>query len=336
MKLASIEKIISVEKHPNADALDLVKVLGYEAIVKKDSYKVGDLCVFIQPDTVLPDAPWASFYKAKSSRVKAIKLRNVWSMGIVESLSILGNVPQDIDPIDENHIGYDVAGILGVTKYEPPLPRDLNAKGNMPYGIFKTDEERYQNLREIPYGTTVDVTLKIDGSSMTVFAKKAPIEAGYHTGICSRSLELKADCENKYTIVAKQLDLFNKLQAYCLEHNISLALRGEMYGNGIQNFQHNPHAKKPLSFALFAVLNLDTLKYEGPDSPHYFEKVGAALGIETVPIIEKAVELTPELIKKYDEGIDRLEGESFEGVVIKCSGGFSFKIINKAYDAKKG
>ena len=89
MKLASIERILEVLKHPNADALDIVKVLGYQCIVKKDQYKVGDLVVFIQPDTVLPDAEWSAFYKSKSNRVKAIKLRGSWSMGIVESLGIV-------------------------------------------------------------------------------------------------------------------------------------------------------------------------------------------------------------------------------------------------------
>ena len=85
MKLASIEVIKEVKTHPNADKLDVVKVLGYEAIVPRDKYKVGDLIVFIQPDTVLPDLPWAQFYKAKSNRVKAIRLRQVWSFGVVES-----------------------------------------------------------------------------------------------------------------------------------------------------------------------------------------------------------------------------------------------------------
>lgn len=91
MKLASIEKILSVEKHPNADSLSIVKVLGYQAITKLDQYKVGDLCVFIQPDTILPDAEWSKPFKAKSNRIKAIKLRNLWSMGVVLPIDLLKN-----------------------------------------------------------------------------------------------------------------------------------------------------------------------------------------------------------------------------------------------------
>jgi hypothetical protein len=43
MKLASIEKIKSIEEHPNADKLEIATVLGYKAIVLKDIYKVDEL-----------------------------------------------------------------------------------------------------------------------------------------------------------------------------------------------------------------------------------------------------------------------------------------------------
>ena len=327
MKLASIERIKSVQKHPNADALDVVQVLGYSCIVKRDQFQTGQLVVLIQPDVVLPDAPWATFYKAKSNRVKAIRLRQVWSMGIVESLAILGSVPQDLDPITDAHEGYEVSGMLGVTKYEPPLPQDVNAKGHLPHGLNKTDEERYQNILNLPWGAIVDVTLKIDGQSSTVYHK-----AGDY-GVTTRAMDLKMDSVNNYTVATK--NFLDKFIYFCRDKNLNLALRGEVYGKGIQAHSNNPHAKKELGFALFSVLNLDTLNYEGTDSPLYFEKIAKELGIETVPILEKSVVLTPELIQKYDEGLQTINGEPFEGVVIKLPDGSSFKVINKHYDAKK-
>jgi RNA ligase (TIGR02306 family) len=344
MKLASIERINKIVPHPNADLLEIVCVLGYQSIVKKNVYKTNELICFIQPDTVLPDTEWAKIYKAKSNRVKAIKLRKEWSFGIVESITLLpigksvavddgkGNPVETQFPWEE---GDEVSQILGITKYEPPAPQDLNAKGNLPFGLGKTDESRYQNIDDLPFGQIVDVTLKVDGSSLTVFCKKVDQVLDYVTGITSRSLELKPDCDNKYTQVVKKYNLIDKLKAYCNMNNVNLALRGEMYGNNIQGFASNPHATRPLGFALFNVFNLDTLQYEGTDSPHYYEKVADALGIETVPMIEKGVVLTPELIKKYDEAIDTINGVPFEGVVIKMAGGKSFKVINKSYDSKK-
>jgi len=56
--------------------------------------------------------------------------------------------------------------------------------------------------------------------------------------------------------------------------------------------------------------------------------------LPTVPVLEKDVILTRELIAKYDEGIETIDGQPFEGVVINWRGG-SFKVINKHYDSKK-
>ena len=323
MKLCSIERIKSVETHPNADSLDIATVLGYKAIVKRGQYKSGDLICFIQPDCVLPDAPWATFYKSKSSRTKAIKLRGSWSMGIIESLDNVGLFFRD-----SYEEGYEVSQILGVIKYEPPAPQSLDAKGLLPFGIFKTDEERFQNLENIPYGEIVDVSLKYDGSSASYAFKNDEF------AICSRSLHLKEESLNKYTKIAKDLQIKEKLTAFCQNHKVNLCLRGEMFGSGIQGLENNPHSKKPLGFALFSVLNLDTLKYELKDSPFYFTKVAAELGLEAVKIAEENVALTPELINKYDELINKIDGNSFEGVVIKGKS-FSFKVINKHYDSLK-
>ena len=51
-------------------------------------------------------------------------------------------------------------------------------------------------------------------------------------------------------------------------------------------------------------------------------------------VIEMDVVLTPELVNHYSSGIEKLNGNLFEGVVVKHSNG-TFKIINKHYDSKK-
>ncbi len=326
-KLATIEKIASVEKHPNADSLDLVKVLNYICIVKRNEFGVGDKVVFIHPDTCLPEADWSAVYRSRSNRVKAIKLRGSWSFGIVEPIS---NHPllHGGDLLD----GTEVGAILGVTKYEPPAPQSLDAAGVMPFGLPKTDEEKYQALDVIPYGKIVDVSLKIDGQSFSVFAVNRG--SGWVTGICSRSLLLKPECSNNYTRIAKKYDLVAKTLAYAQKHNINICLRGEIYGSGVQAMARNPHSSLPLDFALFSVYYVDGMKYAGKEDPNYFMNVGRELGIPTVPILESNVVLTPELIRKYDEELSEIDGKPFEGVVIKGDN-FSFKVINKIYDSLK-
>ena len=89
-KLATIEKVKEILPHSGADKLEIAHVAGLKCVVKKGSFKPGDWCVLIQPDTVLPDAPWAEFYKKGSPlRVKAQKLRGVYSFGIVLPLQLL-------------------------------------------------------------------------------------------------------------------------------------------------------------------------------------------------------------------------------------------------------
>lgn len=173
----------------------------------------------------------------------------------------------------------------------------------------------------------------VHNSSLSVYARKNA-EGEWETGITSRSLRLKPDCDNKYTRGVAKYNIPNKLLAYCQQHDVSLSLRGELYGNGIQGFDKNPHGQLPLDFAAFSVYNMGELKYEGPNDTHYYEKVCAKLNIPVVPMLEKAVVLTPEHIDKYSMLIDKINGKPFEGVVVKHNGG-SFKIINLSYDEKK-
>ncbi len=349
MTLASIQPILSVEAHPNADLLDIAQVKGYKAIVKRGQWKAGDLCVFIEPDSVLPDAPWAAFYKAKSNRVKAIRLRGAWSFGIVESLSILGEVANAEVNRWTLRAGVNVTEMLGVTKYEAPAPQDLNASGPYGFGIPKTDEHRWQGIDDLPYGEKVDVTLKIDGQSWTAFAKFDDTNwpnGEWVTGVGGRSFLYKPESDNHFTRNARTFDVFNKLRRFCAEHTVGLALRGEQYGQGIQKAAHNPHAQLPVSLALFSTWLIDERRYATKGHPLYIHTLAPQLGLPTVPVLERDVVLTPELIKRYAEELETIQwyrgGGSdsapvrhpFEGVVINHACG-SFKIINLHYDARK-
>ncbi len=326
--LASIQPILAVEHHDNADSLDLVQCLGYSCIVKRDTWKVGDLAILILPDTVLPaDRPWTAFYRAKSSRVKAVKLRGRFSYGIVESAANVGYT----GPMDP---GLDVTEALSITKYEAPIPQELNAKGGLPFGVPKSDEERWQSLRDIPYGEPVDVTLKIDGKSVTFiwYVDEAGVE---YREICGRTLAFWDGAVNDYTQVQANHDVINRISAYCRVNGLrGLALRGECFGRKIQASEHNPHSKLPLGLALYSTWLIEPREYARKGNPLYVFDLAPQLGLPTVPVIEKDVILTRELIHKYDEELSTLKGQMFEGVVVQHARG-SFKIINKHFDVKK-
>lgn len=323
---ASIEIISDVFNHTNADRLDIVKILGYQCITEKGLYKTGDKIVYIRPDALLPEETWAIEYRKYSpNRIKAVKLRNEWSEGIVVPLSLL---PIDLSNIS---IGEEVSSLINVKHYEIPTPMILEAKGGLPYRIPKTDESRKEELRNgIPYGEIVDATLKIDGQSCSYYYN---IEDKVF-GVLGRTLELKEDKENNYTAHIERYDIKNKLISFCEREQVSLVLRGESYGKSIQGMEINPHAKKDKGWAMFSVYNITKGRYAHKGDDYYFLNVAEKLNLPIVDIIEKNVILTVDLINKYSTGIDKIKGEPFEGIVFKFRNG-SFKVINKIYDSKK-
>jgi RNA ligase (TIGR02306 family) len=334
MPLASIQKITSIHHHPGADQLDIAQVQNYECIVRRDAWKAGDLCVFIEPDSVLPQVPWSVMYRSKSNRVKAIRLRGEWSFGIIESFSILGeNTVNDTNrwALIE---GVDVTDHLGVTKYVVPEPQDLSAAGPYGFGIPRTDETKWNSVRDIPWGEPCDVTLKIDGQSWSAISAFGQVAEDGFLGIGGRSFLYQLDTINNYTRNEQQYQVLKKLDAFVRAKGVSLCIRGESYGVGIQKGAHNPHAKLPLALAFYSAWLIDERRYARKGDPFYIFDIASQMDLPTVPVIEKDVILTRELIEKYAKGIDQVNGQPFEGVVINHARG-SFKVLNLPYDASK-
>lgn len=329
-KDASIEIIDSVVPHPNADRLDIVKILGFQCVTMKGLYIGGEKIVYVRPDSVLPVEDWTEGYrKYAPKRVKPVDLRGEWSKGMIVPFSLL---PEDKQAeLEKLNVGDDVAELLNITHYEAPQPEEKGAIGELPYFIGETDEVLYENIIEkIPFGELCDVTLKADGTSNSFFYK---IEDD-RFGILGRRLEYAADALNNYVANVERYDLKTKLIAFCKKYNVSLCIRGESYGKGIQSNAHNPFAFMPNGWAMFSVYKMDELRYAHKGSPLYYATIADELQLPTVPMLEKDVVLTMELIKKYESELKEINGKPFEGVVIKHSKG-SFKVINNHYDAKK-
>lgn len=108
-KLASIQKIWDVAPIENADAIELVKVLGWQCVAKKGEFHVGDMCIYFEIDSFLPVNEHFEFLRARSHRVnpiigegfllKTAKMRGQVSQGLCLPLSefgITGNVGDDV------------------------------------------------------------------------------------------------------------------------------------------------------------------------------------------------------------------------------------------------
>jgi RNA ligase (TIGR02306 family) len=119
--VAYVGKIGSVSEIPGADNIELVTVGGWNAITKKGEYQVGDKVVVATTDAVIPqdlsDLMGVTNYLRKGQRVRTVKLRGVYSECLLIPFKYLA--PKSL----ENNVneGDDMMGILGITKYEPPV-----------------------------------------------------------------------------------------------------------------------------------------------------------------------------------------------------------------------
>lgn len=329
--LASIQRIIALEPIEGADNILKAKVLGWELVTKKDEFAVGDLCIYCEVDSLFPDKPEFEFLKAKSFRIKTIRLRGQISQGICFPLSFL---PEDFK-IEE---GVDCTEAMGITKYEPPIPASLVGimKGGFPSFIPKTDETRVQILQNVlaKYkGEACYVAEKLDGSSATYYIRDGEF------GVCSRNLEIEEDNENTFWKVAKELNIEEKLRSL----NGNYALQGELVGEGVQ---YNKMKMKGNTVFFFNLFKIDTFEYV---SYADFMQLMKELELPTVPVLNDNFILPDSItdlvemskIKStiqpamWAEGIViRLLDEKLDKYLLRDLGGhgrISFKVINPEF-----
>jgi len=120
-KLASIQKIVDVKKHPNADRLDIVTVLGWEIITQINQFKKDDYCVMFQCDSILPQHEIFDFLEKRKYRIRTQKLRGIISQGLVMPTSIIKTITGKTIELEE---GKDVTELLGVIKHDPQAQKE--------------------------------------------------------------------------------------------------------------------------------------------------------------------------------------------------------------------
>ncbi|TAE73329.1 MAG: RNA ligase (ATP) [Bacteroidetes bacterium] len=324
-KLASIQKIKSLSDIPEADNIQKATVLGWELVVKKNEFEVGDFCVYCEIDSVMPDDnPAFEFLRNKNFRIKTIRLRGQVSQGICLPVSIL---PQEIEIVEDK----EVTEILGITKYDPPMPASLagEMEGYFPTFIPKTDETRVQVLQELLdkyVGQIFYVTEKLDGTSVTYFIQDGEF------GVCSRNYQIKESNTNTFWQVAHTLGIEQKLRAL----GGNWALQGELVG---ENIQKNKYKLKGQQVFLFNIFNSDKFDYLDFED---FLAMAKKLEMKTVPILETDYVLENnirDLVEKSIGDSVLIKNVKREGIVLRplqekterTYGRVSFKAINPEF-----
>lgn len=274
MAVATIERVIAVSNHYNAEKLAVATILGWNVVCKKDECKEGDLVAYINIDSIVEPHPYFKFLESKAYRIRPSKIRGVISQGLIIPLDHLAdfNCHQS-----DFHEGQDISHLLKASHFEKKIPSKLlgNMKGGLPHFLVKTDEDNIRNypkaLLEIA-NEEIYITQKIDGCSATYYVKSG------NFGVCSRSVELQPD-DNPFWSIVKKFDLAYKMQ--CAGHDF--AIQGELYG---PNLQGNPTKVKEISFAAFNFYDIQKKQYGSLED---LNKICGDLSVPTVKTIYRGL-----------------------------------------------
>lgn len=274
-----------------------------------------------------------------------------------------------LDPRDLN-----LNKLLGIVKWEPAMSAQLAgmAEGLFPSFIRKTDQERAQNLKDEIFGfedvvipaneelqrpeiirqakgdpnAKYEVSMKLDGSSMTVFARmRGENRDELEQGVCSRNLQLKineANATNSFVQLAVNSHLLSALSVLALDHDLEYAVQGELIGPAIQGNQEQLSTHQ---FFVFDIIDIREGRNLTPDERlAVFDRlVQLGAKIKHVPIIAHSANLrdtlgitTMEQLLKFADGPSLNPNVKREGLVWKrLDGIFSFKTISDQWLAKQ-
>jgi len=355
-KLASVQRIVEIRPIPEADRICSYRVNGWWVVDSVGKYEVGDLVIYAEPDSFIPHelAPFLSNGKepreyngVKGEKLRTIRLRGALSQGLLlpfaETLN--GGFLQVRD--DKGYLrfvkeGDDVTEILGIQKWEDPVPACLAgiAKGNFPSWIPRTDQPRGQGIVDEIFedhkGETYEVTLKLDGSSCTIYVKDGDI------GVCSRNLDLKETEGNSFWKAARDQGIIDAMLAYNEKTGHSIALQSETLGEGIQG---NQEGIKGQRLYLFDIFDIDNQTYMKPGARmdilnEHLVPLGADL--THTPVLHPTMCVT-DSFANLDELLAYADGPSMnpnvkrEGLVFKSNDSeFSFKAISNDWLLSKG
>lgn len=141
----NIVKLAAARIHTNADSLEIFDIEGYQAVSKKGQFKEGDLAVYVQPDSVVPQTEpfkfiWENYVgldgtvPEKRRRITVRKFRGEYSEGLLMPVSDFRKpvVAYDSGIDAERNLAFikegdDVSSLLGITHYDPDVTQSTVA-----------------------------------------------------------------------------------------------------------------------------------------------------------------------------------------------------------------
>ena len=343
--------------------------VGDKALLVEPDYNLPDTEFW--KDWTAPGGDPKKSKLGSHNRIRAVKFNlhrgdgmPVYSNGILLSIeevekSTGRKVLTQIKWTDE--IATQVASEFGIYKYEAPERTKGNtgqtgASRDFPVGLYKSDEPNI-NKYNFPFPIQLVGSEKLDGSSITIYVKDGK------GGICSRNLEkpltyfkktgfdkswrawfwslfgydratyTEIESDSEFVKVGKPY--LDKLVEYCNERKLSVALRGELVGQGASNGsgnKNNPHSKVEPTIYFYGAdwffSNAERMTHED-----YINLV-VALGFQHPTIVfNQVLESREDLLKACE---NYFSNNMIEGIVVRSlDGKWSAKCMNLEYDSRK-
>lgn len=351
--LVTVNKITDIQPIVKADKIELATVLGWQCIVGKDQYKVGNLVVFIPPDSILPSKMVEDHkleFLRKNGRVGVLKMRGVVSQGLV--LPNFGNWKE----------GEEISKILGITKWEEAdaglstgskgkQPR-LTSKKKLNPNFFKYND--IENIRNYPGAfkpfDEVVITEKVHGANARI--GWLPLGKGFINWVKklfgqthelvygSRTVQISGNMcykgfygEDVYGYAFAKYHMAEKCKMYP-----NLEFFGEVYGPKIQDLTYG---KNTIDLIFFDIKDTRTEKYlDWDEAVAIFKK----LNLPYVPELYRGL-YSEEIVKTHTSGNSVIYPTQIrEGSVVKLVkenpdarfGRKILKSISELYLTRKG
>lgn len=329
--------IRDIQPIDGADRIEVVTILGYQAVVPKGKFSIGEQILYIPEAAVVPEnilrsqGLWSEeknrgrLAGSSGTRLVAIHLRGVLSQGLVLPIQnghvVIGD---EAIPVSEG----DNAERLGIVKYQPEIPSYLAGE------IFNSNVTLIpsfdlENIKKFPdvfqEGEEVTMEEKIHGTFMSMTYLPVPHPEGFgHWAVSSRGHARKGlafknnekNAKNSY-VKAFSSGFAPRMEYAAREMSITgqYAVMGELYGKGIQDLTYGLSGHAFRGFEVYvgeypAGRFLNTVEKE---------KFFSLAGMEVTPVLYRGP-FSMEAVKEHTSGMETISGKGLhirEGVVIR-------------------
>ncbi|KAK7931215.1 hypothetical protein PG985_001927 [Apiospora marii] len=357
-KLVSVRRIAALQPIKGNRHVEVAKIDGWNVIVMKEDYHVGQLVVYFEVDSFLPNTEvrfWEYCQPHKVQEyngqcgyvVKTFMKYGRVTQGIVfplDAFSEIREAQQELEAKFGNGgmavkalLEMDFTATLGVKKYDSVYFDAAGSYGRPPPFFPQPGCERAQNISGLfeRFGDTMfQITEKLDGLPMTIYNvrkdselyRALPQDRDSSTkrpqyGVCGRENDYVEHEKSVFWMAARQQDIVNKLKRL----GKNLAVQGELCGSSIMRnsmgFAEGQHR-----FYVFGIYDIDRAAWMSADKAFDLCK---QLNLTHAPVVGRL--RLSSFATSLDELLKKAEGK---GVLGKNREGLIFRTPNNTWGFK--